>query len=260
MNDEELDALYSMPLLGERAQIRDIFLLGCFSCQRISDYGHLDKSNFKIDEETGLLLFAITQKKTGTYVEVPIVDSRAKAICEKYNYDFPEIDKRNVNRKIKEILKELSQTVPSLQELVVTKLTYLEKRSEKYYEEMCRIVRARGVKVLNENQKHDYYKLKKYAEEHHGKPLFQRNNAGQVIRPKFELISSHTARRSGVTNLYKTGLLDTRQIMSISGHQSERVFESYIKIGIREQTRRIAMKLLEGAKDGKISLDRKGAG
>ena len=114
----------------------------------------------------------------------------------------------------------------------------------------------RGLQKYNRQEK----ALKKYAEEHHGKPLFQRNNAGQVIRPKFELISSHTARRSGVTNLYKTGLLDTRQIMSISGHQSERVFESYIKIGIREQTRRIAMKLLEGAKDGKNSLARKGAG
>lgn len=68
-----------------------------------------------MDEETGLLLFAITQKKTGTYVEVPIVDSRVKAICEKYNYDFPQIDKRNVNRKIKAIVKELSLSVPTFE-------------------------------------------------------------------------------------------------------------------------------------------------
>lgn len=258
MNEDELNALYDMPLLGERAQIRDMFLLGYFSCQRISDYGHLNKSNFKVDEETGLLLFAITQKKTGTYVEVPIVDSRVKAICEKYNYDFPQIDRRNVNRKIKAIMKELSLSVPSLRELVVTKLTYAEKRSEKNYEAMSRKVRNKGVAALNENQKNEYYKLRKYAEEHNGKPLFQRNNAGQVIRPKYEMISSHTARRSGVTNMYKTGLLDTRQMMGISGHQSEKVFESYIKIGIREQARRTAMRLIEGSMDGRISLKRKG--
>ena len=258
MNEDELNALYDMPLLGERAQIRDMFLLGYFSCQRISDYGHLNKSNFKVDEETGLLLFAITQKKTGTYVEVPIVDSRVKAICEKYNYDFPQIDRRNVNRKIKAIMKELSLSVPSLRELVVTKLTYAEKRSEKNYEAMSRKVRNKGVAALNENQKNEYYKLRKYAEEHNGKPLFQRNNAGQVIRPKYEMISSHTARRSGVTNMYKTGLLDTRQMMGISGHQSEKVFESYIKIGIREQARRTAMRLIEGSMDGRLSQKRKG--
>ena len=258
MNEDELDALYDMPLLGEHAQIRDMFLLGYFSCQRISDYGHLNKSNFKVDEETGLLLFAITQKKTGTYVEVPIVDSRVKSICEKYNYDFPQIDKRNVNRKIKVIMKELSLSVPSLRELVVTKLTYAEKRSEKNYEAMSKIVRNKGLSALNENQKNEYYKLKKYAEEHNGKPLFQRNNAGQVIRPKYEMISSHTARRSGVTNMYKTGLLDTRQMMGISGHQSEKVFESYIKIGIREQARRTAMRLIEGSMDGRLSQKRKG--
>ena len=124
---------------------------------------------------------------------------------------------------------------------------------------MSKKVLTKGIASLTENQKHDYYKFKKYAEEHNGKPLFQRNNAGQVIRPKYELISSHTARRSGVTNMYKSGLLDTRQMMGISGHQSEKVFESYIKVGIREQARRTAMRLLEGSMDGRISLKRKGA-
>ena len=61
-----------------------------------------------------------------------------------------------------------------------------------------------------------------------------------------------------MTNMYKSGLLDTRQMMGISGHQSEKVFESYIKIGIREQARRTAMRLLEGSMDGRISLKRKG--
>ena len=249
MTEEELDALHDMPLLGEDAQVRDLFLLGYFSCQRISDYAHLGRSNFKYDEETGLMLFSITQKKTGTYVEVPITDNRVGHICARYNYDFPKIDKRTINRRIKGILKDLSSSVPSLAELIVTRLTYIERRSEKNYEDLCRKVARSGVKSLDANQKNEYYKLKLYAKGHQGSPLFQRDNAGQVIRPKYELISSHTARRSGVTNMYKLGILDTREMMSISGHQSEKVFEHYIKVGVREQARRTAAKLMAASKE-----------
>ena len=47
LTDEELDALYQMPLSGIREQVRDVFFLGYLSCQRFSDYGSLDRSNFK---------------------------------------------------------------------------------------------------------------------------------------------------------------------------------------------------------------------
>lgn len=87
--------------------------------------------------------------------------------------------------------------------------------------------------------------MRKKAYNPDGGELYQSDNAGQIIRPKYELISSHSARRSGVTNLYKTGLLDTREMMSISGHQSERVFEEYIKVGTREQANKVADKLMK---------------
>lgn len=44
---------------------------------------------------------------------------------------------------------------------------------------------------------------------------------------KYELISSHTCRRSFVSNLY--GELPNRTIMEITGHQSEVQFEKYVK-------------------------------
>lgn len=47
--------------------------------------------------------------------------------------------------------------------------------------------------------------------------------------PKFELISTHTGRRSFCTNMYKRGL-PTLMIMSISGHKTEKSFLKYIKI------------------------------
>ena len=46
--------------------------------------------------------------------------------------------------------------------------------------------------------------------------------------PKYELISSHTCRRSFATNLY--GIIPTMTIMAITGHKSERTFLNYIKV------------------------------
>ena len=66
-------------------------------------------------------------------------------------------------------------------------------------------------------------------------PLWERNKHGEVIRPKYELISSHISRRSGATNLYKLSVLSNKEMRSITGHQSEKVFESYIRVGLSEQ-------------------------
>lgn len=70
----------------------------------------------------------------------------------------------------------------------------------------------------------------------------------RTIKQKWELISSHTARRSAVTNMYKSGLLDKREMMAISGHTTEKIFEDYIKLGTFEQAKRIAEKLKANVK------------
>lgn len=49
------------------------------------------------------------------------------------------------------------------------------------------------------------------------------------IRPKYELISSHTARRTFITRLLRKGLLP-EQIMKITGHRNRRSFDEYVKI------------------------------
>lgn len=48
-------------------------------------------------------------------------------------------------------------------------------------------------------------------------------------KQRWQLISSHTARRSGATNLYNTKRLSTGDIMSITGHFSEKSFMRYIR-------------------------------
>jgi integrase len=164
-------------------------------------------------------------------------------IAKRYRYVFPKMESQKLNHDIKDILGELSATVPSLAEKYITVLSMPERRSEALYQSFLdRMVKGGR---LNENEKKEYAKMRRYADSHNGSPLYERNRRGQVIRPKYELVSSHTARRSSITNLYKTGLLDNREIMSISGHQSERVFENYIKVGTSEQAQRVGEKLIK---------------
>jgi hypothetical protein len=56
-------------------------------------------------------------------------------------------------------------------------------------------------------------------------------------RPKYELISTHTARRSGCTNMYLAGI-DIYTIMGFSGHTTEQSFRKYIKIKQEENAQR----------------------
>lgn len=56
---------------------------------------------------------------------------------------------------------------------------------------------------------------------------------------KWELISSHTGRRSFCTNMYKRGL-PTLMIMSISGHKTEKSFLKYIKVKQSEHAEMMA--------------------
>ena len=53
------------------------------------------------------------------------------------------------------------------------------------------------------------------------------------ILKKYELISTHTARRSFATNLYKSGF-PTISIMKITGHKTEAAFLKYIKVTPKE--------------------------
>lgn len=59
-----------------------------------------------------------------------------------------------------------------------------------------------------------------------------------IDRPKYESITSHTARRSGATNMYKEGI-PSLAIMAITGHTTEANFLKYIKATNKEHAQRI---------------------
>ena len=86
--------------------------------------------------------------------------------------------------------------------------------------------------------------MEQYAREHGSddNTLYKRDVCGRVIKYKWELISTHTCRRSAITQMYDSQLYDVRDMMSISGHTTLTNFETYIKRGSMEQADRIAEK------------------
>lgn len=60
----------------------------------------------------------------------------------------------------------------------------------------------------------------------------QKGEKQEKVLPKYELVSSHTARRTGITNMVLAGV-PTEECMAVSGHKSRAQFERYIKISVQ---------------------------
>ena len=250
LSEAEIDALYAMKLEGLLEQVRDMWCLGYFCAQRVSDYSRLTKDNFK-QTPSGLNVIVLQQQKTEKDLVIPILDERVFEICEKYNYDFPKVTRDNQNRYIKIVAKELSETVPSLKEWNRTLLALCERKKEESFISMKKRVEA-GDKLTGEETKR-YRRMMAYAEEHEsGDMLYKRDYAGNVIRQRWELITCHTSRRSAVTAMYDSGIFDLKDIMSVSGHQTLKNVERYLKRNTISQAESIAEKVRK-AKEVKLS-------
>ena len=57
--------------------------------------------------------------------------------------------------------------------------------------------------------------------------------------PKYDLVSSHTARRSGISNLYNAGV-PAVFIMKLSGHKTEREFMKYLRLTEEDIAKKLA--------------------
>ncbi|NBB27441.1 tyrosine-type recombinase/integrase [Cellulophaga sp. BC115SP] len=66
---------------------------------------------------------------------------------------------------------------------------------------------------------------------------------------KWEMITTHTARRSFATNAYLKGV-DTLSIMAVTGHKTEKSFMKYIKITHREKAKRFKLAWLKSSESG----------
>ena len=63
---------------------------------------------------------------------IPILNENLITICEKYGYNIPKANEQVLNRYIKDILKDLSEQLPSLKEKVPTKLTMKQKTQKTF--------------------------------------------------------------------------------------------------------------------------------
>ncbi len=68
----------------------------------------------------------------------------------------------------------------------------------------------------------------------------KKDNTGRILKPRFECVTTHTARRTGITRLYNTGLFHDHDLMAISGHRDVKVFRDYIKLSAEEMADRIS--------------------
>ena len=210
---EELQALYEMPLTGTQEVYRDVFLIGCYTCQRFSDYSRIEAGSIYTTER-GTRIIELTQQKTGNKVFVPILTENLETLLAKYDYTVPTISDVVLNRYIKEILKQLAQTVPSL---AVTERTVLT--------------------------------MKERVKQERGEAQYTTDAQGYTIKPRYELVTTHTARRTGITLLYKSRLFDIPQMMHVSGHKDPKIFLEYIKLSGKE----IADEISSKAKNSNIN-------
>lgn len=160
---------YFKGLTKYQERIKDLFVVGCLTALRYSDYSTLTKEDFQGD-----FIVKIT-KKTGKKVIIPIHEY-VKEIYSKYDGEISEgLSIQHFNRYLKLICKKIG-----LDEEIIIQYT-------------C------GGKLVSKT---------KY---------------------KYEMVTSHTARRSAATNMYLTGRIKTYEIMSITGHTTEKSFFRYIR-------------------------------
>jgi integrase len=181
LNENELATIYKLNLSDDKEldEIRDVFIVGCFTGLRYSDLStispeHIDLANGNIN---------IKQRKVHKAVVIPMIDY-VPDILRKYNYDLPKIPSYKFNERI----KELGQRAKLKQKVEV--------------------VRKKGKNRIKE------------------------------VFEKWEMISSHTCRRSFCTNMYLSGF-PAEELMRISGHKSPAAFMRYIKVDNQQAAKRL---------------------
>lgn len=164
---------------------RDLFLVGCYCGQRVSDYASIKSDQIHTDSD-GRVYISVLQKKTGAKVEIP-VRKELREILAKYNNELPTLADQKINAYIKEIAKVAG------------------------IDEAIEFTSTKGGK------------------------------AHTIKRPKYELITSHTARRTAATLMYLDGV-DSMDIRQITGHSSDKMLQKYIRSTAHDNARMMARK------------------
>lgn len=100
LTQKEVETLYNLDLSENKMLdiARDIFLIGCYTGQRFSDYSRINSQHIK--EVKGGKIIDLIQKKTGEQVLIP-VRPELETILKKYNYNPPRTHEQKANERIK---------------------------------------------------------------------------------------------------------------------------------------------------------------
>ncbi|MHB9143533.1 MAG: phage integrase SAM-like domain-containing protein, partial [Paludibacter sp.] len=100
LTQQEVETLYNLDLSENKTLdiARDIFLIGCYTAQRFSDYSRINAKHIK--EVKGGKFIELIQKKTGERVTIP-VRPELKTILKKYDYNPPRTHEQKANERIK---------------------------------------------------------------------------------------------------------------------------------------------------------------
>ena len=102
LDEKELAELFDLDLSNkiEWDLARDVFLIGCYTGLRYSDYSRINKDH--ITEENGNKYIDIITKKTGERVIIPM-RREVEEILNKYDYNIPRTHEQKINKHIKKI-------------------------------------------------------------------------------------------------------------------------------------------------------------
>jgi hypothetical protein len=102
LTESELNNLLKLDLSGFKHLdiARDVFLCGCYTAQRYSDYSRISKEMIKT--YSGNRVIELIQQKTGEKCIIPI-RLELEAILKKYDYTLPKTYEQKINKYIKEV-------------------------------------------------------------------------------------------------------------------------------------------------------------
>jgi len=101
LSQNELNELQALQLEGMDRIYRDMFLIGCYTAMRFSDYSTLSKANIT---KNGDYLKKIT-KKTGEEVYIPLHPFVKKTLNEEHYHNRPKVHPQKLNARIKQLAK-----------------------------------------------------------------------------------------------------------------------------------------------------------
>lgn len=180
LKEKEIARLYYYDgLTKKQEEIRDLFIVGCMTGQRYSDYSRISADNIKGDN------IIILQKKTKNKAVVPMTDY-VREIFNKYNGQLPEA------------------------------------RCIQYFNKAIKVIcRKAGLTDL---------------------VTYEEDQGGEIVmvkKEKCDMVSSHSARRTFITNTISDKIPEN-MIMKLTGHKSSACFMRYNRMTLEDNARALA--------------------